>query len=125
MAQTRRRRRRKHRGTQAGSVDRRARGRPRSRAEARARARRTQQDRSLTPPSWRSAINKGLIAAAIFFALLALAFGRPPVASLFLSVFMLAFYVPMAYFTDRFFFRRRMRQLERERLERAQRRDGG
>jgi hypothetical protein len=110
MAQTRRRRRKKHRGTQAGSIDRVRRGRPRSRQEAKSRARTRQQDRLHSPPSWRSAFNKGLVAAAIFFALLALAFGRPVGASAALSALMLLFYVPMGYFIDRFFHRRRMAQ---------------
>jgi hypothetical protein len=39
-----------------------------------------------------------------------LAFGREPGPSALIAVLMLAFYIPMGYYTDRFFWRRRMRQ---------------
>jgi hypothetical protein len=125
MAQTRRRRRRKHRGTQSGRSDRRpARGRPRSRAEAKAgagqRGRKKQTPRQAGPPTWRSALQKSAIAGALFFALLVLAFGRPPLASAGIAVLMLGFYVPMSFLFDRFFYQRRQRQEQQERLERAQ-----
>ena len=74
MAQTKKKRRRKHRGTQGGRVDpnRRA-GRPRSREEAKARARAGRKrpaTRVDAPPTWRSAIVRGLVAAVIFSVLL-------------------------------------------------------
>jgi len=124
MAQTKRKRRRKHRGTQGGSIDNRRRGRPRNRAEARARAQQRQKQRgprTAGPPTWGSAFRKGLVAAAIFFALLALAFQRPIGASVLLAAFMLVFYVPMGYMTDRFFYNRQLRREQRERMERANR----
>ena len=34
---------------------------------------------------------------------------------------MLVFYVPMSYYTDRFFYQRRMRQAEKKRIEKSQR----
>jgi hypothetical protein len=125
MAQTRRRRRRKHRGTQSGRIDRRpTRGRPRSRAEARARAgqrsRKKPGTREAGPPTWRSALQKSVIAGALFFGLLVVAFGHPPLASAGIAVLMLGFYVPMSFLFDRFFYQRRMRQEDKERLERAQ-----
>ncbi len=137
MAQTKKKRSRKHRGTQGGKVDDRPKGRPQNRAEAKARARSRRSggsgkaakgrssargakaERVLQPPTWASAFRKGLIAAAIFFALLALAFQRPPMASAALAGFMLAFYVPMGYLTDRFFYQRRLRKEQQERAERA------
>jgi hypothetical protein len=120
MAQTRKRRRRKHRGTQAGSVDRRrSQARPRSRSEARAKAKSQYSQKRDQPPTWRSAINRGLVAAAIFFALIAFAFGRPVGGALLLSLFMLAFYIPMGYYIDRFFYRRRQAQKQRERESRG------
>jgi hypothetical protein len=131
VAQTRKRRRRKHRGTQGGRIDRRpARGRPRSRAEAKARAksrgsRKKSADRGLSPPSWRSAFGKGLFAAVLFFVLLVLIFGRPPLPSALISLLMVGFYVPMSYYLDGFFYRRRLRQAQKERIEREQRRSGG
>jgi fatty acid desaturase len=123
MAQTKKRRRRKHRGTQGGSIDRRGpRGRPQSREEARARARsggrtkssqrRQRQDRV---PTWRSAIQRGLLAAGVFFLLILIGFGRPPLVALALALFMLAFYVPFGYYFDLFFYRRRQRQKQKAR----------
>jgi hypothetical protein len=128
MAQTKKKRRRKHRGTQTGRVDSRPRGRPRSRGEARARARSGRKqgrgERPLNPPSWRGALAKGGLAAALFFALIAFAFGRPAREALPLAVFMMVFYVPMTYYTDGFFYRRRLRQAERAKLEKAEGRGG-
>jgi Flp pilus assembly protein TadB len=124
MAQTRKRRRRKRRGTQSGRIDRRRAARPRNRQEARARAR-TQRggrgqrgqrgQRQDLPPTWRGAIIRGLIASGLFFVLVVLVFRRPLVAAAALAVLMLAFYIPMGYFIDNFFYRRRQRQRERER----------
>lgn len=131
MAPTKKKRRRKHRGTQGGRVDNRPKGRPRNRAEARQRAksrgsggggrkRAAASGRpAQAPPSWRSAATKGLVAAGIFFVLIAVAFGRPAGASLGIAAFMLVFYVPMAYYTDRFFYNRQLRKAEAERRERA------
>jgi hypothetical protein len=125
MAQSRQRRRRKHRGTQSGRIDQRpSRGRPRSRAEARSRAtqrsRKKPTAREAGPPTWRSALQKSLIAGALFFALLFLAFGRAPLPSAGIAVLMLGFYVPMSFMVDRFFYQRRLRQEEKERIARAQ-----
>ena len=122
MARTTRRRRRKRRGTQSGRIETRRRGRPRNRAEARARARARSGDRSSRgprqgPPTWRGAVNRGLIAAGIFLALLALLFQRPLGEAFALSAFMLAVYIPMGYYLDRFFYRLRQRR-ERRQAER-------
>src|SRR5690242_2228297 len=112
MAQTKKKRRRKHRGTQGGRIDTRpSRGRARSRAEAQQRARsRTKRkkpgERVPHPPSWSSALKKGGVAAILFLGLLAL-MGQNPISSLIAAVLLgLAFYVPMAYWMDRFFYRR-------------------
>jgi Flp pilus assembly protein TadB len=115
MAQTKKRRRRKHRGTQAGSIDRRTRGRPRNRAEAKSRARTQSAQRGDRPPSWSSAFWRGLLAAGVFFALLIVAFGRPLAQALAIGVLMLVFYVPFGYFFDQFIYRRRQRQKQRAR----------
>jgi hypothetical protein len=113
MAQTRKKRRRKHRGTQGGRVDanRRA-SRPRTREEAKARARAGRQrpaTRSDAPPTWRSAIVRGLVAAVIFTVLLVLIFQRPIGAALALGGFMLVFYIPAGYYFDTMMWRRRER----------------
>ncbi len=59
------------------------------------------------PPTWSSAVNRGLLGAGIFFALLVTLFGRPLLASLALAAVMLLIYVPMGYTFDRFFYNRR------------------
>ena len=118
MAQTRKRRRRKHRGTQTGRIDNRGpRGRPRTREEAKARARqkksgKTRVDPRDRPPTWSSAFKRGLIGAGVFFLLFWLAFQRPVGGAVVLSVVMLAMYVPLGYYIDRFMYRRRQRQLQ-------------
>jgi hypothetical protein len=121
MAQTKKRRRRKHRGTQGGRVDanRRA-GRPRSRAEAKARARakRKNAPRVDAPPTWRSAITRGVVAAVIFTVLLVVLFGRPLGTALGLGGFMLVFYIPAGYYIDTMMWRRR----ERARIRAAEKR---
>jgi Flp pilus assembly protein TadB len=129
MAQTKRKRRRKRRGTQGGRIDRRpARGRARSRAEAQQRARsRTKKtkrgERVPQPASWGTALKKGGVAAVLFVGLLAL-FGQSPVASLFVGVLMLGFYVPMAFLMDRFFYQRHLRKEAQKRAERETQRTG-
>lgn len=112
MAQTRKKRRRKHRGTQGGRVDpSRRTSRPRSREEAKARARagRKSPARTDAPPTWRSAITRGLVAAVIFTVLLLVLFKRPVGSALGLGAFMLAFYVPAGYYIDTMMWRRRER----------------
>jgi Flp pilus assembly protein TadB len=130
MAQTKKKRRRKHRGTQGGRIDTRpARGRPRSRAEAKARARsgsknrRKPGDRTPQAPDWRSALKKGAIAAALFVVLLAV-MGQNPMAALLIGILMMAFYVPMAYLLDRFFYQRHLRKEAQKRLEHEAERTG-
>ena len=120
MAQTKKKRRRKRRGTQGGRIDTSARrSKPRSRAEAKAQARSKRKPvaRVDLPPTWRSSIIRGLVAAAVFFVLLLLIFKRPLGASLALSGFMLAFYIPAGYFIDMTLWRRRERTRMRSRGE--------
>jgi hypothetical protein len=112
MAQTRKKRTRKRRGTQGGRIDTNSRrARPRSRAEAKARAgaKRKPAPRGDLPPTWRSSIIRGVVAAVIFVVLLMLIFGRPIGVSLALGAFMLAFYIPAGYFIDMAMWRRRER----------------
>ena len=66
-------------------------------------------------PTWRSAIQRGLLAAGVFFLLMLIGFGRPPLVALALALFMLAFYVPFGYYFDLFFYRRRQRQKQKAR----------
>jgi hypothetical protein len=112
MAQTKKKRQRKHRGTQGGRVDaNRKPPRPRSRAEAKSRARSTAKraPRGDQPPTWRSSIVRGLVAAAIFTVLLLLIFKRSPGAALGLGAFMLVFYIPAGYYIDLMMWRKRER----------------
>ena len=118
MAQTKKKRRKKHRGTQGGRIDTKRRARPRSRQEAKAQARSRgggPAQRNDAPPTWRSSILRGLVAAAIFFALLLLLFRRPVGAALALGAFMLVFYIPAGYYIDQMMWRKRERARMRSR----------
>ncbi len=120
MAQTKRKRRKKHKGTQGGRIDTKRRVRPRTRAEAQAQARSRRPgaksaSKADNPPTWKSSITRGLIAALIFAALLLAIFHKPLGASLGLAAFMLAFYIPGGYYIDTYMWRKR---------ERARIRDG-
>ncbi len=86
-------------------------GRPRSREEAKARARagRKTAPSKDAPPTWRSSITRGVVAAAIFVVLLLVLFKRPPAAALGLGAFMLVFYIPAGYWIDTMMWRRRER----------------
>jgi hypothetical protein len=119
MAQTNKKRRRKRRGTQGGRIDTRPRSRPRNRAEAKARAgaKRKPAPRTDLPPTWRSSIVRGLVAAVIFTVLLMLIFQRPVGVALALGAFMLAFYIPAGYFIDMTLWRRRERARMRSKGE--------
>lgn len=122
-------RKRKHRGTKTGKVDTRGRtGRPRSRKEAMDRARKQrsgkgsgkqQTDRRLIAPTWRSAINRGLFFALLLFPI-SLLFGQPVPGALILTLIAAVFYVPLGYYTDRFFYRRRMAKLQAEKQAKKQ-----
>ncbi|MCB0862202.1 MAG: hypothetical protein KDB66_03195 [Solirubrobacterales bacterium] len=121
MAQTKKKRTRKKRGTQAGNIDSSRRSRPRSRAEAKNQARSGGSGRSRTmqkgdsPPNWRGATVRGLIASGVFVLLLLLLFGRPLVSALIIGAVMLIFYIPAGYYMDLFLWRRRERQRIRAR----------
>ena len=86
-------------------------GRPRSREEAKARARagRKAPAKVDAPPTWRSSVTRGVVAAVIFTGLLMLIFKRPVGAALALGAFMLVFYIPAGYYIDTMMWRRRER----------------
>jgi hypothetical protein len=112
MAQTKKKRQRKRRGTQGGRVDSNRRPpRPRNRAEAKARARSgtKRAPRGDKPPTWRSSVIRGAIAAAVFAVLLLVIFKRPIGGALALGAFMLVFYIPAGYYIDLYTWRRRER----------------
>jgi hypothetical protein len=125
MAQKKRKRKSRHRGTAAGTVE--ARGRtsrptgarrastttnrkPANRAEARDIARQKRAARFDEPPTWRSALNRALFAAALFGILIIIAFGRPIADGIALAGLMVFMYLPLSYYTDRFIYNRRQRQ---------------
>ena len=120
MAQTKRKRRSKHRGNAAGNVESRGRtgrkptgtekksGGGSSKAGGQSSAER-RADRLSRPPTWRSAINRAMIAAVILVLLSIFAFKQKPAAAFGFGAFALIVYVPMGYYLDRFLYRRRMR----------------
>jgi hypothetical protein len=77
MAQAKRKRTRKHRGTAAGTIERAGRtGRPRTREEAKKIARERRQQRFDKPPTWKGALQRAGIAAALFGVLVIALFQR-------------------------------------------------
>ena len=113
MAQTKRKRRSKHRGNAAGSIE--ARGRT-SRGQKLSPAEQKKADRASArearmskPPTWNGAFFKaGLMAALLFvFTQIGLFGGNTTITqSLFLSMFALILYTPLAYATDKFVYAR-------------------
>lgn len=112
MAQTKRKRRSKHRGTPAGTIERAGRtGRPRgTQADAKQIARQRRQERLDRPPTWKGAINRAAIAAAVFGVLVVLLFGRPAVQGVLLAAVMFLIYIPLGYMTDSAIYRFRQRR---------------
>ena len=111
MAQTKRKRTRKHRGTPAGTIERSGRtGRPQTREDAKRVARQRRDERMNTPPTWRSAMNRAAIAAAVFGVLVVLAFGRDIAQGVALAAFMFLLYIPLGYLTDTMIYRFRQRR---------------
>jgi hypothetical protein len=118
VAQTKKKRRKKHKGTQGGRIDTKRRPRPRNRQEAKAQARSRGSGsgpRGGGPPTWRSSVIRGIVAAAIFFVLLLVLFKRPVGAALALGAFMLVFYIPAGYYIDMMMWRKRERAQIRSR----------
>ena len=112
MAQTKRKRRpSKHRGNAAGMIEARGRtGRKPTEAERKtagkqdAAARRAERlDR---PPTWRGAVTKAAIAAAVFAVAVTLLFQRPILASISLALFTFVIYIPLSYYTDALIYKR-------------------
>ncbi len=102
MAQTKRKRTRKHRGTPAGTIERAGKtGRPQTREDAKRIARDRRQERLDTPPTWRSAINRAAIAAAVFAVLVVVLFKKTMPEGVALGAFMFLLYIPLGFVTDR------------------------
>ena len=111
VAQTKRKRRRKHRGTQAGTIERAGRtSRGRTREEAKEVARKRRQARLDRPPTWKSAAQRAVIAAAVFGVLVVVVFRRSAAQGLSLAAFMLLVYIPLGYATDKAIYSFRQRR---------------
>jgi hypothetical protein len=111
MAQTRRKRTRKHRGTPAGTIERAGRtGRPRTREEAKKISRERRAQRFDKPPTWKGAVNRAAIAAAVFGVLVILLFQRNLAAGAMLAALMFLLYIPLGYGTDLMIYRFRQRR---------------
>ena len=113
MAQTKRKRRSKHRGNAAGGIE--ARGRT-SRRQALSPAEQKKADRASArearmnkPPTWNGAFLKAALMAALLFVFtqIGLFGGDTSISqSLFLSMFALILYTPLAFATDKFVYAR-------------------
>ena len=116
MAQTKKKRQTKHRGNAAGQVEARGRtGRRPTAGERKPTSKELRQARLDSPPTWRSSINRALIAAALFLVLLLFFFKRQQLGpKLGIAAFMLLVYVPMGYYTDLWIYRRRQARRLRE-----------
>lgn len=112
MAQTKRKRRSKHRGTAAGTIETRGRtGRPPSEDERKKLDRAAARERRLnTPPTWRSSLNRALLAAGVMFIFLLVTTRKNKVViAAGFAVVALVIYVPMGYAMESFLYRRRQR----------------
>lgn len=111
MAQTKRKRKRKHRGTPAGTVERPARaGRPPTREDSKKIAKQRRLERLDREPTWRGAVNRAAIAAAVFGVLVVLVFEQDLAQGMSLAAFMFLLYIPLGYATDSALHRYRQRK---------------
>jgi len=117
MAQTKRKRQTKHRGNAAGVVESRGRtGRKptadekKGTAKGSAKARAQKIDKRDLPPTWRGAFFRAIFAAFMMIALLLVfKISKPPQAAALFPI-VLAFYVPISYYSDQWLYRRRQRK---------------
>lgn len=112
MAQTKRKRRSKHRGDAAGVVQTRGRTtRPASPAERKKQTReQARQARLDKAPTWRSSLNRALLASGFMMIFLLVVTKGKVVAAVAFAVFSLLLYVPGGYYLETFLYRRRMRK---------------
>ena len=109
MAQTKNKRKRKHRGTPAGTVERRG-GNSRVKKDAKQISRERREERMNRESTWRGSINRAAIAAAVFGVLLFFLFENDPARSAYLAVLMFFLYIPLGYLTDRAIYNFRQRR---------------
>ena len=117
MAQTKRKRRSKHRGNAAGSIE--ARGRTSRRAnlspaeQKKADRAAARQARMSKAPTWNGAFLKAALMAALMFVFTQIGlFGGDTTISqsLFLALFALILYTPLAFATDKFVYSRNQKR---------------
>jgi Flp pilus assembly protein TadB len=115
MAQTKRKRRSKHRGNAAGTIEARGRtGRPptaeeRKKTEKLDKAK-VREARLNKPPTWRSSLNRAMLASGFMFVLLLFTSKFKIVPSAIFAVLAMAIYVPSGYYLENFLYKRRMRK---------------
>ena len=85
-------------------------GRPRTAAEAKQIAQQRREDRLNRPPTWRSAVNRAAIAAALFGVLVILLFDQEIAQGVVLAALMFLLYIPLGYATDTMIYRFRQRK---------------
>jgi hypothetical protein len=109
MPPTKRKRRSKHRGNAAGSVEARGRTSRRQTLSPAEQKKAARAARITRPPTWNSAFLKASLMAALLFVFTQLGlFGSdtPLEQSIFLALFAMLLYTPLAYATDRFVYTR-------------------
>src|SRR5438132_316975 len=111
MAQTKRKRRSKHRGTAAGTIERRGRtGRPPTPEEKRKAQRVTAREQRLNqPPTWKASFTKAGLAAALMFVFVLLTSkskngGSPVAGALVFALLAMVIYVPAGYYLELFLY---------------------
>ena len=116
MAQTRRKRRTKHRGNAAGMVESRGRtGRKPTAAEKSgkagdaARAKEKRLERADSPPTWRGAFYRGLLAAGVLALLSGLVLNAKAGQTVAYFFVGLIAYTPISFYSDTWIFNRRQR----------------
>lgn len=71
-------------------------------------------DRRMRPPTWRGAMIRGGLFALLLFPI-SLLFGQAVAGAAVLTVIAALFYIPLGYYTDGFFYRRRMAKAQAQR----------
>ena len=71
-------------------------------------------DRRDLAPTWRGAVTRGIIFAALLLPV-SLLFGQPIGGAIALTVIAAIFYIPLGFYTETFFYNRRKARLQRER----------
>jgi len=109
VALTPNKRKRKHRGTPAGTIERRS-GNSRVKKDAKQISRERRQERMNREPTWRGSINRAAIAAAVFGVLLFALFDNDPARSAYLALLMFFLYIPLGFLTDKAIYNFRQRR---------------